>query len=64
MANIKQNNHLTSYELFQLERYGNIIPDISHTPEDNLLESGIEEINRLSAWTESMADNQLQEVAA
>lgn len=52
---------MTSYEIFQMERYGYIIPDISNTPESELFESGIEELNRLAEWTESMAEAELME---
>lgn len=54
-------NNLTSYQRFQMERYGYIIPDISNTPESELFESGIEELERLAEWTESMAEAELME---
>lgn len=52
----------TPYERFQMERYGNILPSFSEVPEEEMYESGIDEINRLAEWTESMAEQKIQEV--
>ena len=51
---------MTAYEQFQLTKYGNILPDTAHTPEDQLAENGIEELTRLAEWIERM--NELNEV--
>ena len=51
---------MTAYELFQLEKYGNILPDTAHTPEDQLAENGIEELTRLAEWIEKQ--NELSEL--
>lgn len=45
---------LSPYERWQLEKYGNLLPTIDNTPDDELFESGIEELNRLSEWIESL----------
>ena len=50
---------MTAYEQFQLTKYGNILPDTAHTPEE-LAENGIEELTRLAEWIEKM--NELNEV--
>lgn len=52
---------MTNYELFQLKRYGNILPVFKETPDDDLFESGIEELNRLADWTEKMAEQEIHE---
>lgn len=54
-------NNLTPYDQFQLRVYGNIIPAVEETPDDELFESGIEELNRLAEWMESMAEAELLE---
>lgn len=51
--------NMTPYEQFQLERYGNILPDQSITPEAELYENGMEELERLSEWIEQMAELEL-----
>lgn len=47
-----------AYEQFQLERYGNIIPDFGDTPDDEL-ENGYEELERLANWLAENAELQL-----
>lgn len=58
MANIDQTNELTNYQQWQLEKYGNIIPDINVTPEGDLYESGLEELDRLAEWINAQAEQQ------
>jgi hypothetical protein len=41
---------LTNYGAWQMERYGNIIPGIESTPDGELMNSGLEELNRLAEW--------------
>ena len=53
---------MTAYELFQLEKYGNILPDTAHTPEEELFESWCEEMTRLAEWIEQQ--NELSELKA
>lgn len=48
--------NLTPYEEFQMVNYGNILPPAANTKDDDLFESGIEELNRLAEWIESMAE--------
>ena len=50
---------MTAYEQFQLTKYGNILPDTAHTPEE-LAENGIEELTRLAEWIEQQ--NELNEL--
>lgn len=61
MANLNQTPELTNYDQFQLEKYGNILPTPEATPEGDLFESGIEELNRLAEWTNAQAERQLYE---
>lgn len=56
MANVEDSSQLTNYEVFQIERYGDILPSVSHTPESEMYESGIEELNRLSAYIDNHAE--------
>lgn len=53
---------LTNYEHWQLEHKGNIIGNIESTPEGDLFESGIEELNRLAEWTDMQSEHQMMEV--
>jgi hypothetical protein len=49
----------TEYELFQLKRYGNIIPNRENTPDDEQYENGILELNRLADFIESQSETNL-----
>ena len=51
----------TNYENWQLEKYGNVIGTIESTPDGELFESGIEELNRLAEWMSEQAERQLEE---
>ena len=51
----------TNYENWQLEKYGNVIGTIESTPDGELYESGIEELNRLAEWMNEQAERQLDE---
>jgi hypothetical protein len=46
---------LSPYELHQLSKYKNILPTAVNTKDEDLEESGLEELNRLAEWQESMA---------
>jgi hypothetical protein len=46
---------LDRFQLWQLDRYGNILAPASATDADESFEAGIEEIDRLSEWTEQQA---------
>ena len=59
MANVDQNQELDNYQQFQLNKYGNILPTPEATPDGDLFESGIEELNRLAEWTNAQAEQQL-----
>lgn len=41
---------MTNYEAFQLEKYGNALPTIEATPEGELYESGLAELERLAEY--------------
>ena len=51
----------TNYENWQLEKYGNVIGQIETTPDGELFESGIEELNWLAEWMNEQAERQLEE---
>lgn len=51
----------TNYENWQLEKYGNVIGSIETTPDGDLFESGIDELNRLAEWMNEQAERQLEE---
>ena len=61
MANITPPRELTNYEKFQLEKYGNVLPTPEATPEGDLYESGLEELDRLAEWTNAQAEQQMYE---
>jgi hypothetical protein len=41
---------LTNYEAWQIEKYGNIVFAVESTPAGDLMNSGLEELNRLAEW--------------
>ncbi len=51
--------NLTPYQEFQLHTYGNILPETKNTKDEDLEESGLEELNRLAEWTDSLAELEL-----
>ena len=61
MTKVINQHELTNYEWWQLNNYGNIIPDCNNTPEDELFESGIEELNRLAEYQSALAQTQEEE---
>lgn len=63
MTNVATKPEPTNYEQWQLENYGNVIPPIEITPDGDLLESGIEELNRMADWINEMAERQMEEKA-
>lgn len=52
-----------SFEEFQLRRYGNVIPEGTNLPEEELFEAGIDQLGRLSEWIGEQADQQLEQQA-
>ena len=48
---------MTNYGAWQMERYGNIVPGIESTPEGELINNGIEELNRLAEWISLQAEH-------
>lgn len=50
------NNNLTPYQEWQMTTYGNVLPEVGQTKDEDLFESGLEELNRLAEWTESLAE--------
>ncbi len=61
MTNVATKPQPTNYEQWQLEKYGNVVAPVECTPDGELFESGIEEINRLAEWTNEQAERQLEE---
>lgn len=53
------NDKLDAYQQWQLEKYGNIVPSVNNTPDDQLEESAFEEMDRMARWTEEQAEQQL-----
>jgi hypothetical protein len=49
---------LTPYEEWQLNKYGNVIDNIS---DEQLLENGIDQLERYSEWVGRMAEQELLE---
>jgi hypothetical protein len=47
---------LSPYEQWQVDKYGNITQPASHTPAEESFESGISELERLSAWLDTQAE--------
>lgn len=41
---------MTNYEQFQIERYGNILPEPVIMPDGELLENGKDEMERFAEW--------------
>ena len=58
-TNVNQSNELTNFDHWQLERFGDILPSLQITPEGDLFESGIEELNRMAEYMERNAELQL-----
>lgn len=52
--------NLSNYEFFQLERFGNILPEPVINP-DGELEAGKEEADRFAEWTHNQEEQQLLE---
>lgn len=61
MTNVNQFSEQTNYDLWQMERFGNVIPEIQITPEGDLFETGIDELNRMAEYMELNAALQLSE---
>jgi hypothetical protein len=53
--------NLDPFERWQLERYGNILGSGKTTPEGELFENGIEQLERLAAWIEMQNEKVQQE---
>lgn len=58
---IFEKQQMDNYTEFQLNKYGNIVAPIESTPDGELYESGIEELNRMAEWINFQAERQLQE---
>lgn len=59
IENFLSEQKLDPYERFQMERYGNILPKACDLPPEECFESGIEELERMAAWTEAQAESQI-----
>jgi hypothetical protein len=51
---------LTNYQLFQAERYGNILPEPIINP-DGYCEAGMEEMERSAEWCLMQSELQLEQ---
>jgi hypothetical protein len=52
---------LTPYEEWQLNKYGNILPDVKYIPDERVIENGFDDLNRFAEWMEYMAEQELLE---
>jgi len=52
----EQLNLADSFERWQQAKYGNVIAPIDATPEPELYESGMQELERLTEWVEKTAE--------
>jgi hypothetical protein len=52
---------MSAYDLFQLEKFGDILPDVNHVSDADMYESGIEELNRIAAFIDAETEHQLFE---
>lgn len=59
MSKVENVFELTNYESWQLEKYHNILPTVQCTPDGELFETGIAEIERLAEWMNMQAETQL-----
>jgi hypothetical protein len=59
MPNVEVNSNLTNYENWQLQVYGNVISPVGYTPESEMYESGLEELDRMAEWINSQAEQSL-----
>lgn len=59
-ANIKNFPELDNYQLWQAERFNNILDMPIINPEGEL-ESGADELNRLAEWIEAQSEQQRHE---
>ena len=50
---------MTNYQMWQLEKYGNIAPLIQVN--GDVFENGVEEMERLAEWVEIQAERELHE---
>ena len=50
--------NLEPYEQWQIEKYGNVLPELN-IPNDAKLENGIEEERRFSEWMQYEAEQQM-----
>ncbi len=46
----------TNYDQWQVERYGNVIGSVETTPDGELIDSGIEEIERLAEYMNELTN--------
>ena len=56
-----QRKELTNFDQFQQNKYGNVLPMPEATPDGELYESGIDELNRIADWMNAQAEQQMFE---
>lgn len=61
MTNLMLTKELSNYDFWQLQKYGNIIPSINNTPDNEMYESGIAELDRISGYIETKSELQLEQ---
>lgn len=53
---------LTNYQQYQLNRYGNILPEPLFLPSGEVIENNLEEIARATEWSAMQWERQLHEM--
>lgn len=53
---------LTNYQQYQLEKYGNILPEPLFMPSGEVIENNLEEINRMTEWVAMQEEIQLHQL--
>ncbi len=56
-------NDLTTFESWQLEKYGNVLSTPQTTPGGEAYEAGTDELNRMAEWMDMQAEIQMYEDA-
>lgn len=59
--NLTELAELTNYELWQIEKYGNILRTL-HTLPDGSCENNEDEIRRQAEWVERQSDNEMHKL--
>lgn len=49
---------LTPYQEWQMEKYGDILPEAKDIPLESMIENGFDDLNRFAEWMEAMAEQE------